>query len=134
MNCAVIFSEHKAFVKELARGVVVATTPEIYDHFLNVLPPLSMTRSSFTFREGDERIAFWKMGDACYARLTRGMVGTPDYEYWAEYRLEGSLEAGEYQVSALSVSLQDSSLNGKRFATLEAAVEALTEAAKALAA
>ena len=41
----------------------------VYWHFLEVLPPMAMSRTGFVFREGAGlTIDFWQAGDAFYAK------------------------------------------------------------------
>jgi len=58
----------------------VAITSELYTHFLNVLPPKFMTKTSFIFQEGEgELIEFTRKENFCFAALLTGQFVDVDY-------------------------------------------------------
>ena len=58
----------------------VAITSDLYDYFLNVLPPKFMTRNRFIFQEGeDELIEFTKILDDYSAVLLTAQFVDVDY-------------------------------------------------------
>ncbi len=99
MENTVVFNEHAAFMNELARGIPVACSDELYDQFLNVLPPVSMGSGYFLFGEGDTRIRFWKTNGQCFARYTRTTVASADYEHWIGVVLQNQGDTSVYRVT-----------------------------------
>lgn len=69
-------TDFQAFLKARDSGALVETSAEIFDYFLDVLPPVSMgetltlvdgqhQKTAFEFAEGFERTtAFWQTKDA----------------------------------------------------------------------
>jgi hypothetical protein len=74
-----------AMIEATERGDIHETTADVFDYFLDVLPPVSMgkayeipgrgtIRTSFGFAEGYERVrAFWEEDGKFYVYLTRKM-------------------------------------------------------------
>lgn len=74
------FTNSEGLFKHLDAGHLAEVTEEIFDYFMEILPPINFTGSSFILREGDgESYKFTNYGKTCYARLVKGSVLTKDY-------------------------------------------------------
>lgn len=119
-----VFDVDSNFSKEIAKGHELRITPELYDYFLNVLPPRSLGSNTFVFGEGDDlRIRFTRTSEGCHARMLRtGIVGG---DLYAEVRFDEA--AGNYLVADIHSwgGTDYAHLKDRRYPDIEAIAGAL---------
>jgi hypothetical protein len=113
-----VFTDHGEFIKALSTGGVVGVSQELFDHFLNVLPPVSMGPGRFTFGEGSDRITFWKGSDHCWARIESTMLFSEDWSRWVVAKFQPAELA--HAAYCVTESSGIEGVIGKQFPTLVA--------------